>query len=408
MTNKNKKAYIIGTFDTKASELKYIAGLISDSGIEACLVDVSTSSNYQPESSITFSPSAVAKFHPQGEDAVLGHNDRGNAIAAMKIALKYFITESRDISGVIGAGGSGNTDLVSAALRELPVGTPKIMVSTVGSGNIAPYVGPNDIAMVYSVTDIAGLNSISRRVLGNAAHALVGMIANEVSNSTVEKPAIGLTMFGVTTQCVDMIREKLENHYDCLVFHATGVGGQSMEKLADSGLLKGIIDVTTTEVCDLIAGGVFSAGPERFDKIAKAGIPYIGATGALDMVNFGALDTVPEKYKNRNLYVHNSNVTLMRTNVEECQAIGKFIAKKLNGFNGSFQFLFPQKGVSLLDAEGQLFYDPEANMALFHALKTNLLKTKQKNLISLPFHINDPEFSEALYHAWNTVEGIKK
>ncbi|MBR71455.1 MAG: hypothetical protein CMM30_00740 [Rhodospirillaceae bacterium] len=404
---KQKNAYIIGTFDTKSEELLYITDLLIKCGIETTLVDVSTSSDYQPETNITVKPSDILQFHPKKENLDENSNDRGAAIAIMKESLVNFIRQTENIDGAIGAGGSGNTDLVSAALRELPIGIPKVIVSTVGSGNISPYVGPNDISMVYSVTDVAGLNSISRKVLGNAAHSLAGMIANDIVIKKDNTPALGLTMFGVTTPCVDTLREKLSKTYDCLVFHATGVGGQSMEKLAESNLLVGAIDVTTTEVCDLIAGGVFAANEDRFERLAKSGLPYVGSCGALDMVNFGAIETVPEQYMNRNLYVHNANVTLMRTNNSECQKIGEFIARKLNLFHEPFSFLFPEKGFSLLDAEGQKFYDPEANNTLLESLYANILPTHRHRIISLPLHINDPDFAEALIESWKNIVGEK-
>ncbi len=228
-----------------------------------------------------------------------------------------------DVGGAIGAGGSGGTALISPALRALPVGVPKVLVSTVASGNVGPYVGPADICMMYSVTDVQGLNSISRRVLGNAAHALAGMMRHAIPPaSEPARPALGLTMFGVTTPCVQMVAKALEDDYDCLVFHATGTGGQSMEKLVDSGLIAGVIDVTTTEVCDLLMGGVFSAGEDRLGAIVRTGVPYVGSCGALDMVNFGAMASVPERYRGRNLYVHNPQVTLMRTTPEENVRMG--------------------------------------------------------------------------------------
>ena len=407
MLKDHQKAYIIGTFDTKSAELLYLSDLLSKCGIESCLVDVSTSPNYTPDDRVSIQPSQIAQYFPKQSQNSFDSDDRGAAIAKMKESLIHFIKQAKDIGGVIGAGGSGNTDLVSAALRELPVGLPKIMVSTVGSGNIAPYVGPNDIAMVYSVTDVAGLNTISRKVLGNAAHALAGMMNHNIPVNKTNAPALGLTMFGVTTPCVDMLRKKFGDTYDCLVFHATGVGGQSMEKLAESNLLVGSIDVTTTEVCDLVAGGVFAAGKDRFERLARSGLPYVGSFGALDMVNFGAKETVPARYKDRKLYVHNANVTLMRTNVDECIKIGKFIAEKLNLFKTPFSFLFPEKGFSILDSEGQIFYDQEANAALFESLQSNILNSHKHRLISLPMHINDPSFADALAEAWENVIGEK-
>ncbi len=228
---------------------------------------------------------------------------------------RYLATRS-DIAGIVGIGGGGGTSIVTAGMRGLPVGLPKLMVSTLAAGDVSQFVGAGDITMMYSVTDVAGLNRISRVVLGNAAHAIAGMAMHKVPEAAV-KPAIGLTMFGVTTACVTQVVAQLEDRYDCLVFHATGTGGRSMEKLADSGMLKAVIDVTTTEVCDHLVGGVLSAGPDRLGAIARSRIPYVGSVGALDMVNFWAMDTVPERFRRRNLYKHNPNVTLMRTTASE-------------------------------------------------------------------------------------------
>ena len=255
-------------------------------------------------------------------------------------------------------------------MRGLPIGLPKVMVSTVASGDVKPYVGPSDICMMYSVTDVAGINRISERVLANAAHALAGMIAygRALAGESSAKPAIGLTQFGVTTPCVQAVTKALEERYDCLVFHATGTGGQSMEKLVDSGLLTGVIDVTTTEIADEIVGGVLSAGPARLDSIIRTRLPYVGSCGALDMVNFWAMETVPAQFRERNLYRHNPNVTLMRTTAEECARIGRFIVEKLNRMDGPVRFLIPEGGVSLIDAAGKAFWDPAADRALFDAI----------------------------------------
>ena len=235
---------------------------------------------------VDVSAAEVAAHHPDGADAVLTLEDRGQAVAAMGEALARFLPTCADIGGVIGAGGSGNTALVAQGMRSLPIGVPRVLVSTVASGDVAPYVGPNDITMMYSVVDVAGLNRISRVVLANAAHALAGMMQG-ATPAGEDKPAIGLTMFGVTTPCVDQVRAELEARYDCLVFHATGTGGRSMEKLVDSGMVLGCIDSTTTEVCDHLMGGVFSAGEDRLGAFARTGLPYVGSCGALDMVNFG-------------------------------------------------------------------------------------------------------------------------
>jgi uncharacterized protein (UPF0261 family) len=311
-------------------------------------------------------PREVAKHHPQGEQAVFT-TDRGSSVAAMALAFESFIRTRRDVGGLISAGGSGGTSLATAAMRVLPIGVPKVMVSTMASGDTRPYVGPSDICMMYSVTDVQGINRISEKVLSNAAHALAGMVTHKHRDSETVKPAVGLTMFGVTTPCVQAVTKRLEDRFDCLVFHATGTGGQSMEKLAASQLLNGVIDVSTTEVADEIVGATLSAGPTRMDVFAQVDLPYVGSCGALDMANFGPYDTVPERFKGRVLYRHNPNVTLMRTTPEECREIGEFIANKLNAMRGPVRFLIPEKGVSAIDKEGQVFFDPAANQALFSA-----------------------------------------
>jgi uncharacterized protein (UPF0261 family) len=257
--------------------------------------------------------------------------------------------------------------------------------------------------MMYSVTDVQGIHRISEQVLANAANALVGMMAHPASSSASNKPALGLTMFGVTTTCVQAVAKRLESEYDCLVFHATGVGGQSMEKLADSGLLAGAIDVSTTEIADEIAGGVLSAGPTRLDVFARRALPYVGSCGALDMVNFGPWDTVPERYRGRNLYRHNPTVTLMRTTADECRAIGAFLADKLNAMTGPVRFLIPAGGVSAIDRPGQPFHDADADRALFAAIEERFRGGAGKKLVRLPLHINDEAFADALVAAWREV-----
>ncbi len=346
---------------------------------------------------VDVAPAEVAAHHPDGVDAVLGLDDRGKAVGAMTVALERFVRTRDDIGGMIGAGGSGNTALVAPAMRALPIGTPKVLVSTVASSNVAPYVGPSDIAMMYSVTDVQGLNRISRRVLGNAAHALAGMMLNAIPTpATADKPALGLTMFGVTTPCVQMVTAELSSSYDCLVFHATGTGGQSMEKLVDSGLVAGVLDITTTEVCDLLMGGVFPCTEDRFGAVIRSRVPYVGSVGALDMVNFGAMDTVPERFRGRNLYVHNPQVTLMRTTPEENVRMAEWIAERLNQMEGPVRFLLPEGGVSLIDVPGQPFHDPAADKALFDTLTARFRPTSSRQLVRLPHAINDPAFVAAL------------
>jgi uncharacterized protein (UPF0261 family) len=278
------------------------------------------------------------------------------------------------------------------------------MVSTVASGDVKPYVGPSDICMIYSVTDVAGINRISERVLTNAAHALAGMIAHaRPPGESGAKPAIGLTQFGNTTPCVVAVTKALEERYDCLVFHATGTGGQSMEKLVDSGLLAGVIDVTTTEIADEIVGGVLSAGPGRLDAMIRTRTPYVGSCGALDMVNFWAMDTVPARFRDRTLHVHNPNVTLMRTTPEEAARVGRFIVEKLNRMEGPVRFLIPEGGISLIDAPGQPFWDPAADRALFDAISSGFRATTSRKLLRLPHNLNDPAFADALVAAFDEV-----
>jgi uncharacterized protein (UPF0261 family) len=266
-------------------------------------------------------------------------------------------------------------------------------------------VGCCDITMMYSVVDVAGMNRVSRQVFGNAAHAIAGMVTHAVDQGD-DKRTVGMTMFGVTTACVTMVREMLEAEgYDCLVFHATGTGGQAMEKLVESGMIDGVLDITTTEVADEVVGGVFAAGPERFDRILEKEIPYVVSVGALDMVNFGAKDTVPQKFQNRKLHVHNAQVTLMRTTVEENKQFGVWMANKLNRSKRPIQVLIPERGVSLIDDVGQPFYDPEADAALFEVLESEIVQTGERVVKRFPYGINDRGFAEALVGAFKEVGG---
>jgi uncharacterized protein (UPF0261 family) len=390
-----RAAYIAGTFDTKGRELFYLKTCLDKLGVRTVTVDLATSGKPSPA---MVHPREVARHHPRGERAVFT-GDRGSAVTEMAIAFEEFVTRRRDIGGLISAGGSGGTALATRAMRRLPIGVPKVMVSTVASGDVKPYVGPSDICMMYSVTDVAGINRISEKVLANAAHALAGMLAFSRPASSVEpqaKPALGLTMFGLTTPCVQAVCKQLEADYDCLVFHATGTGGQTMEKLAESGLLAGVLDITTTEVADEIVGGVLTAGSSRMDVFASAAIPYVGSCGALDMVNFWAKSTVPPQFKDRTLHVHNPNVTLMRTTPDEATRIGRFIVDKLNRMEGPVRFLIPEGGLSGLDRPGGPFGDPAANRALFDVIASHFRAGANKKLLRLPHHINDPEFADAL------------
>ena len=394
-----RAAYVVGTFDTKARELFFIRQCLEKLGLRVVTVDLATSGKPSPAS---VHPREVARHHPGGEAAVFS-GVRGSAVTAMALAFERYVLTRRDLGGIVSAGGSGGTSLATAGMRALPIGVPKMMVSTMASGDTRPYVGPSDICMMYSVTDVQGIHRISEKVLANAAHALAGMIAHPPAETASSKPALGLTMFGVTTPCVQAVTKRLGDEYDCLVFHATGVGGQSMEKLADSGLLAGVIDVSTTELADEICGGALSAGPTRLDVFARHPLPYVGSCGALDMVNFGAWDSVPERYKGRNLVRHNASVTLMRTTVDENRLIGEFIAAKLNAMTGPVRFLIPEGGVSAIDKPGQPFHDPQADAMLFSTIERAFRPGPNRKLLRLPHHINDEAFAEALVAAWREV-----
>ena len=387
------QVYICGTLDTKGEELRYIRDTMKAEGVNAQIVDLSTSGK---PSGAEVPANVIAGFHPRGSSGVFT-SDRGTAVAGMTLAFERWMKAQDNVAGVIGAGGSGGTALVAPAFRSLPVGVPKVLISTVASGNVEQYVGPSDIMMMHSVADVQGINSITREVLANGAGALAGMVKSVESRKgkvVDDKQAVGLTMFGVTTPCVQMLTKQLDEDFDCLVFHATGVGGRSMEKLMDSGMLSAIIDMTTTEICDMVAGGVFAATEDRFGASIRAGLPYIGSCGALDMVNFAAPDTVPEKYRHRNLYEHNPQITLMRTTVEENEIMGKWIGERLNMMTGPVRFYLPEGGVSLLDAPGMAFHDPQANEALFKSLEATVIQTSERQLIRVPHNINDPEFAE--------------
>jgi uncharacterized protein (UPF0261 family) len=376
---------IVGTLDTKGEELAFLRARLQQAGVEVLLADAGT-----------VGPPRVEPDIPRAEIAdTAGLTDRGAAVTAMaegaaELAARLY-AEGR-IDGVLGAGGSGNTAIATAAMRALPVGVPKLMVSTMAAGDTSVYVGGTDITMMASVTDVAGLNSISARVLANAAGAMAGMVGAPPVEHDDSKPLIGATMFGVTTPAVDHARAHLEARgYEVLVFHATGTGGKAMEALAESGFLTGVLDITTTELCDDLVGGVLSAGPDRLEAAGRKGIPQVVSLGALDMVNFGARDTVPPQFEDRNLYVHNPSVTLMRTTREECAELGRRIARKLSAATGPTVLFIPTRGVSLIDAEGQPFHDPEADAALFAAVRE-----ADVEVIEMDCNINDEAFATAM------------
>jgi len=386
---------LIGTLDTKADELAYVRDLILDRGHRVLLVDAGVLGDPSVVPDIT--AEEVARAGGSSLAELRARGDRGAAVEAMiagleRVAVTRFARGEFD--GVLGLGGGGGTALATAAMRSLPIGVPKLMVSTMASGDTSPYVAGKDITMMYSVVDIAGLNPVSRRVLANAVGAVCGMIEQERPPAE-DRPLIAATMFGVTTPCVDAVRRRLEDAgYGVIVFHATGSGGRAMETLIEEGWFVAVADVTTTEWCDEVVGGVLSAGPDRLSAAGRAGLPQVVSVGALDMVNFGALDTVPDAFRDRNLYRHNPSVTLMRTTPDECAEIARRIATKLADARGPTTLVLPLRGVSTIDAEGQPFHDPAANEALFDGLEAAL--PPSVGIVKLDAHINDPEFAEAL------------
>ncbi|WP_431202523.1 ABC transporter permease [Bradyrhizobium betae] len=399
---------VVGTLDTKGTELRFIRDIIAESGLRTRLVDVSTRGK---QATCDVSAQEIALNHGRGGSAVFGP-DRGVAVTAMADAFANWIKRQGSIAGVISAGGSGAASLVAPGMRTLPIGVPKLIISSVASGDVGPYVGPADITMMYSVTDVQGLNSISRAVLSNGANAIAGMVKARLDQGATKQraagtglPSIGVTMFGVTTPAVQKIVADLHEDFECLVFHATGVGGRSMEKLVDSGQLSGVIDLTTTEICDLLMDGVFPATEDRFGAVIRTRLPYVGSVGALDMVNFGAPDTIPERYRDRKFHVHNPQVTLMRTTAEENERMGRWIGERLNQMDGPVRFFLPEGGVSALDARGQPFWDAEADAALFRALERTVRATGNRQLIRVKQNINDPEFASTIVSAFRTLFG---
>ena len=394
-----KRIYIVGTADTKAAELVFLKRAVEAAGAVPVVVDVGTR---QSPIEADVAAREVAGAHPQGVNAVLEIDDRGAAVSAMTEAFRRYVLTLGDLDGIVGIGGSGGTAIATAGMRELPIGVPKVMVSTLASGDVAPYVDVSDVVMMPAVTDLSGLNDISRVILTNAAVSVVAM-ANALHPAGSGRPAIGLTMFGVTTTAVTQIVERLGTGYDCLVFHATGTGGRTMEKLAASGMLRGLIDVTTTEICDFLFGGVLASTEARLDVVAETGLPYVGSVGALDMINFWAPDTMPAAYRDRLLYRHNANVTLVRTTIEECRQLGAWIGEKLNRCDGLVRFLIPEKGVSALDIAGGAFFDQAADAALFEAIERSVIWSDRRRLVRLPYHINDPAFADAIASHWHDI-----
>jgi uncharacterized protein (UPF0261 family) len=388
---------LLGTLDTKGDEYAYLRDRLELAGVEPLIADVGVLG--PPRCTPHIRRDEVAAEAGVDAAALAEAADRGAAITAMADAAsaltKRLYDEGR-IQGVLAAGGSGNTAIATHAMQALPVGVPKVMVSTMAAGDTRDYVGGVDVTLMASVTDVAGINSISARILANAAAAIAGMVQTEPPEMDGGRPLVGATMFGVTTPCIDAARAMLEERgYEVLVFHATGTGGRAMEALVDGGFLAGVLDVTTTELCDDLVGGVLSAGPDRLEAAGRAGLPQVVSLGALDMVNFGARDTVPPQFENRNLYVHNPPVTLMRTTPEESAELGRRIARKLAAATGPVSLFVPLGGVSMIDAEGQPFHDPDADDALFTALRAGL-EGSDVEVVELDHNVNDEAFAQAM------------
>lgn len=386
---------LLGTLDTKGGEYAFLRERLLEHGVDVLVVDAGVREPVGLEPDIA--RDEVARAAGSDAAALAEARDRGAAVTAMgagaEAVVRRLHAEGR-LDGILALGGSGGSSIAASAMRALPVGVPKLLVSTVASGDTRPYVGAVDVTMMYSVVDIAGVNSVSARIMANAAGAIAGMVGARVPGLAA-KPLVGATMFGVTTPCVTKARERLEElGYEVLVFHATGAGGQSMEALAKDGFLAGVLDVTTTELADELVGGVLSAGPDRLEAAGAVGLPQVVSLGALDMVNFGPRESVPPQFEGRNLYVHNPTVTLMRTTPDECAELGRTIGRKLTAATGPTVLFIPLGGVSMIDVPGQPFYDPQADEALVAGLKETLGTGVEVH--ARPEDINDAAFATAM------------
>ena len=392
-----KTVCIVGTMDTKGIEFAFIKEQIESTGVSTCVINTGILGD--PQLTPDLSADEVAQAGGSSLKALRDEGDRGNSVAVMAQGAAALVAEKHtagEIDGIISLGGSAGTTIGTTAMQAVPVGVPKIMVSTLASGDTSPYVQSKDICMMYSVVDIAGINRLSRQILANAAGAIVGMVNAEApADTAADKPLIAATMFGVTTPCVTKARELLEDAgYEVLVFHATGTGGQAMEDLVKGGFLAGVLDVTTTELADELVGGILSAGPDRLEAAGESGLPQVVAPGALDMVNFGPPDTVPEDFSDRLFYQHNPTVTLMRTTAEETAELGRIMARKLSEAQGPTTVIIPTQGVSAIDKTGQPFDSPEARTAWSENLKAHI--GDNVTIIEMDAHINDDEFATKL------------
>jgi len=394
----SKTVAVIGSFDSKGPEYDFLIAQIKSQGFSVVEIDFGVLDDSNEDLRCTNEEVASEAGYSLEDVRALG--DRGKALEVMTIGAKKLLRNLHDrdeIHACIGMGGGGGTAVISSAMQELPIGLPKLILSTVASGDVSPYVGVKDITMMYSVVDIAGLNRISKTVIQNAAMAICGML-HSIPIENESRKLIATSMFGVTTKCVTRAREALERSgYEVIVFHATGSGGRSMEALIESGYFSGVLDITTTEWCDELVGGVLSAGPNRLEAASSTGIPQVVSLGALDMVNFWAMDTIPSKFDDRLFHIHNSNVTLMRVSPDEAEKLGRIIAQKLSRATGPTKLLVPLKGVSELDKEEGPFYDPEANKRMFSAIRDHL--DSHVELVEVDAHINDDKFADELASA---------
>lgn len=393
-----KTIAVVGTFDSKGNEYKFIKDKIEELGCSTFTIHTGV---FEPTFEPDVSNVEVCKAINEDIVAIAAKKDRGLAVDTLSKALEKVLPDlykQGKFDGVISLGGTGGTSLVAPAMRALPIGVPKIIVSTVASGNTSMYIGTSDIILMPSIVDVAGLNKISKMIFTNAALSIVGMVKLKEKlkvNEENDKPLITASMFGVTTPCVNIAKDYLESKgYEVLVFHCTGVGGRTMESLINAGLITGVLDITTTEWCDEIAGGILSAGPKRCEAAAVNGVPTVISVGATDMVNFGPYDTLPKKYEGRKFYKHNPTTTLMRTTAEECKLVGEKIAEKLNMAKSETTLFLPLKGVSMIDCEGQPFYGPEEDKVLFDTLKNNI-KNPKVDIVEMDNVINDEEFAIA-------------
>jgi uncharacterized protein (UPF0261 family) len=395
MSNKTMTIAVLGTLDSKGAEHGFVADLIRAKGHKPLLIDVGTGGEPTVKPDIT--RDEVARAGGINLSELMARKDRGECVTAMSAAAPILVSQlaaAGKIHGIISLGGGGGTALGTAAMRALPIGFPKIMVSTLASGNTAHYIGSTDITMMPSIVDISGLNRISKIIFTRAAGSICGMVESNIVVANTDRPLIAASMFGNTTTCVDAARQILEKAgYEVLVFHATGTGGKTMEKLISDGVFAGVLDITTTEWADELVGGTLTAGKTRLEAAGKAGIPAIVTPGCLDMVNFGQRESISSQFASRNFYVHNPQVTLMRTTPAECTRLGEILAEKVNAYRAPVTVLLPTKAISIISAEGKSFYDPVADKCLFNAIKSNL--ASHVRLLEVDAEINDPVFSQA-------------